>query len=306
MVKNHPIYVETVIDTDMDKLWNYTHNPKLHEQWDLRFSKIDYLPKQNDDDPQTFLYETNIGFGLRIAGKGESVKTVYTDSGERVSSLKFWTDQPISLIREGSGYWKYVPTDQGITFFTQYNYKTRFGTIGKMFDRFLFKPLMGWATAWSFDCLRLWLEKDIHPHMSLIRSLIHYIVIIVLAFIWIYQGLVPKIFFQDAGELALLKGTGWFQGREALFLYVLGTGQVIFGLLFLIWGRKKRLHLLNMVMLLCLGFGALMSQGEVFAAPFNPTTLTVAMIGFSLIAMLNAKALPDASRCKRKREVRKR
>lgn len=77
---------------------------------------------------------------------------------------------------------------------------------------------MGWATAWSFDCLRLWLEKDIHPRMSFIRSIIHYIVIFVLSFIWIYQGLVPKIFFQNAGELVLLKETGWFQGYESLFL----------------------------------------------------------------------------------------
>lgn len=89
MVHSNPIYVGTVIHTDMDKLWDYTQDPNIHQQWDLRFSKIDYLPKKGDNDPQRFLYETNIGFGLRIAGEGESVKTVYTDGGERVSSLKF-------------------------------------------------------------------------------------------------------------------------------------------------------------------------------------------------------------------------
>jgi hypothetical protein len=69
----------------------------------------------------------------------------------------------LSLIREGSGYWKYIPTEHGIRFVTWYDYRTRFGTAGAVFDRLVFRPLMGWATAWSFDRLRLWLEQGIDP-----------------------------------------------------------------------------------------------------------------------------------------------
>ncbi|TDQ36382.1 DoxX-like family protein [Aureibacillus halotolerans] len=298
MVKTKPIYVETLINSDMLNVWEYTQNPDLHQQWDLRFSEIDYLPKEKESDPQRFLYTTKIGMGMRISGKGESIRTIHKD-GERVSSLKFWTDHPLSLIKEGSGYWKYVETDAGIQFITQYDYKTRFGFAGKMLDQ-LFKPLMGWATAWSFDCLKLWLEKEIPPRLSFNKSMIHSIVSIVLAFIWVYQGLVPKILFQDAGELALFRGTGMFQGHEALFLYALGTAQILFGLLILRFSRTKMLHRINILSLVCLGFGALMSQWSIFAAPFNPTTITMAMIGLSLIALLNGD-LPNASNCKRQR-----
>ena len=72
--------------------------------------------------------------------------------------LRFWSQDPKSLIREGSGYWKYVPHgDDGrtILFLTLYHYRVRFGALGRFLDRLLFRPLIGWATAWSFDRLRL-------------------------------------------------------------------------------------------------------------------------------------------------------
>ncbi|WP_078551421.1 DoxX-like family protein [Bacillus alkalicellulosilyticus] len=298
-MKSKPIYVEIEIESDMERVWEYTQNPSIHEQWDLRFSEISYLPKAKEEDLQKFLYKTNIGFGLSIAGEGESVKTIQKDN-ERMSSLKFWTNHPLSLIREGSGYWKYVQTESGIQFFTQYDYRTRFGLSGKMID-ILFKPLIGWATAWSFDCLRIWIEKEIPPRISLLRTMYHFIISFVLAFIWIYQGLVPKILHQEAGELALLKGTGLFQGNEVLFLYGLGIGQIVFGLLFLWINRQKWLHLVNIAALLALGVGAYFSQGVVFAGPFNLPTITVAVVGYSVIALLNLQDLPSASRCKRRR-----
>lgn len=64
---NKPIYVETNIHSDMDTLWEATQNPKQHEKWDLRFTSINYLPKE-EGKPQYFSYQTNIGFGLKIKG----------------------------------------------------------------------------------------------------------------------------------------------------------------------------------------------------------------------------------------------
>src|SRR5947209_2823906 len=65
------IYVETFIHGSMEELWRRTQTPDLHEQWDLRFSHITYLPRPDLAEPQQFLYETRIGFGLAIRGKGE-------------------------------------------------------------------------------------------------------------------------------------------------------------------------------------------------------------------------------------------
>src|SRR4051812_9546288 len=148
------IYVETFIRGSLDVVWEKTQNPALHERWDVRFTHIEYLPRL-DDQPQRFLYTTKIGFGVCISGEGESLATRVSD-GESTSALKFWSDDPKSLIVTGSGYWKYREADGGVRFRTWYDYKTRFGIFGLIFDRLIFRPLLSWATAWSFESLRLW------------------------------------------------------------------------------------------------------------------------------------------------------
>jgi len=158
------IYVQIDIRAPIDGVWRLTQTPDLHQRWDLRFTEITYLPRPDDSQPQRFLYTTRIGFGLKIRGEGESVGARDGPGGARTSALRFWSQDPKSLIREGSGYWKYVPHgDDGrtILFLTLYDYGVRFGALGRLLDRLLFRPLIGWATAWSFDRLRLWIEKDI-------------------------------------------------------------------------------------------------------------------------------------------------
>jgi hypothetical protein len=159
------IYVEIFIRGSLDDLWHNTQTPDLHERWDLRFSRITYLPRPDEQQPQRFRYSTRIGFGLEIAGYGETTGS-RTTAGGRTSALTFGSDDPRSLIRRGSGYWKYIPEPDGVRFITGYDYQTRFGAPGRVFDRFVFRPLMGWATAWSFDRLRLWIEQGIAPELS--------------------------------------------------------------------------------------------------------------------------------------------
>jgi hypothetical protein len=300
-----PIYVETEIAAEIEDLWEATQDPKQHEQWDLRFSEIHYLPKENDEAPQRFLYKTRIGFGLSIAGEGETVGYHEKNTGERTSALKFWSDQPISLIRTGSGYWKYIPQDDGVTFLTRYDYQTRFGRCGKWFDQLLFRPLMGWATAWSFDCLRIWLEKGIPPQLSVKRSLIHLLTVVLLMVMWAYQGLVPKIMFQDSGELEFIRAIPLFAGVETTVLTAIGLFEIAFALLFLFFHRRKWLFGLNIWLILILTAGALTTNPLVFVEPFNPVTLNLLAIGVSVIGLLSLEHLPHARRCKRTHQPEK-
>ncbi|WP_221566946.1 DoxX-like family protein [Alkalihalobacillus sp. TS-13] len=300
MNKNKPIYVESTINTDMDRIWQATQDPEQHEQWDLRFTNITYLPKMDEDEPQRFEYKTNIGFGLSIAGEGESVGTKEDENAARTSSLKFWTDMPFSLIKKGGGYWKYMPTKDGIQFVTLYDYTTRFGAAGQLLDRFVFRPLMGWATAWSFDCLKLWLEENVHPKTSLLRSMMHWVICAVLAVVWIYQGLVPKLLFPDSGELAIVQKSGLFVGFEETVLLMIGFLEIAFGLIFLLPIKKKKVFYINVVVLLGLLAGAIFSNPAILVAPFNPIALTLVMVGLSVIGILNSKGIPSAKNCKRK------
>lgn len=299
MLKQEPIYVELPIQAKFSELWDYTQDPEKHQEWDLRFSEIQYLPKTSLEEPQMFLYRTNIGFGLNVSGKGKTTGTRYQETGESASALTFWSDHPISLIEKGSGYWKYSMNDSGFHFKTWYDYHTRFGAIGKFVDAMFFRPLIGWATAWSFDCLRLWLEKNIHPRISFRLSLLYVTLSVLLGVLWIYQGLVPKLLFPESGELAILQSTGLFKGMESVALQVFGMSEIVFGLMFLLI-KSKILHWLNIIALVVLGIGAAISLPALYTEPFNPATLTLAMAGLSIASLMIIDQLPTAKNCIRK------
>ncbi|WP_127592367.1 DoxX-like family protein [Paenibacillus lautus] len=295
-MKRKPIYVELDIQTDMEKLWTLTQRPELHQQWDLRFSEIHYLPKA-DSDIQQFLYKTRIGFGLEATGTGAAKTAVHPKTGNRISVLRFGSDQRCSLIREGSGYWKYADKGGGIiSFSTQYDYKTRFGMAGEWFDRLLFRPLFGAATAWSFDVLRLWAEKDIPPSATIPKALIHALSVLMLVILWCYEGLVPKLLFPEAGELDLLRQSGLAGGQEGLVLTFLGITEIGVGLLTLLFHKSRLWYRLQILLLSVLMLGAWMTAPQLMKAPFNPLTLSGSMMGLCFMALLSAADLPSAYR----------
>lgn len=300
-MKNPPIYVEARICASMEALWAHTQQPELHQQWDLRFSEITYLPRASEAEPQQFLYATRIGFGLGVAGRGESLGTK-EKNGERTSVLKFWSAEWQSLIRIGSGYWKYVPTGDGLRFFTKYDYQTRYGALGRWLDRLAFRPLIGWATAWSFDCLRLWLERGQRPAVSRRLAVAEWLTRATLGAVWLYQGLVPKLLFPDTGELGILQGAGFGPAAARWVAAGVGVAEILFGLLFWVLPaqRLRPVYWAHLLGLLVLGAGAAFSQPAVFVAPFNPLTLNVSLMALAAVALLlPAELLPSAGRCLR-------
>lgn len=298
MKKSTPIYVQNAIQTSMEKLWEYTQNPDIHTEWDARFTDIKYLDRK-EDEPQRFLYKTNIGFGISIDGKGESVGKRHKETGERVSALKFWTDNPISLIREGRGYWKYTEKDHHIEFETQYDYDTNFGSFGRVIDRSIFRPLMGWATAWSFDALKLWLEKGWNPKLLLQKTLTYILVCLTLAVIWFYQGLVPKILTIHPQEVKMLTALSPAGIHGSTAIQIIGGLEVIFGILFLLPFQKRKLFIFHIIIMILLTIAAVSTAPGSAVHPFNPITLNIAMIFLSIIGFMNSRDLPMARNCKR-------
>ncbi|NGO76137.1 hypothetical protein G6045_10725 [Streptomyces sp. YC504] len=170
MAATKGLYVEARIRADLDELWERTQDPAEHRRWDLRFTSIDYLPKEAGE-PQRFRYATRVLPFLTVAGTGVSAGEKHRPDGTRTSALRFSSPHPLSLLKEGSGYWRYVPDADGVRFLTGYDYTPRWGLFGEVADRLVFRPLMGWATAWSFDRLRLWLEEGVTPRRSLVHCL---------------------------------------------------------------------------------------------------------------------------------------
>ncbi|MGN9845690.1 hypothetical protein ACTMTI_46970 [Nonomuraea sp. H19] len=144
------LYVETRIRANLEDVWRATQDPARHQRWDLRFGRIDHLRRGR------FRYST-----LGISGVGVSTGDRHGLDGGRTSALRFGSSHPLSPIRSGSGYWRYIPAAGGVRFLTSYGYR----------PRVLPRRLMWWATAWSFDRLRLWLETGRTPERSLRQAL---------------------------------------------------------------------------------------------------------------------------------------
>ncbi len=290
------IYVETFIAGSIDEVWDKTQRPEAHQRWDLRFTEICYLPHIDQNLPQRFLYKTRIGFGLAISGEGETVGTRINDY-QRTSALKFWSADPKSLIKTGSGYWKYEQTVKGVRFLTGYDYETRFGVVGRSFDRLIFRPLIHWVTAWSFDRLRLWIEEGIDPTVSFSNSLTHAIARFTLVLIWLYQGLVPKLLFLHSDELAMMGATGLPPALMPLAVRGFGLIEILFAFfLLLTWNRRWTL-LVNLPLMILATLGVTLTAPHYLIAAFNPVTLNVSVMVLALIGYLAGANLPSARRC---------
>ncbi|WTX00829.1 hypothetical protein OG216_46155 (plasmid) [Streptomycetaceae bacterium NBC_01309] len=159
--------MEAVIRASFDDLWRHTRSASRHQRWDLRFSEITHVDVDGDAvEPTVFRYATRLVPGFVISGTGVTAGDRRRD-GAAVSALRFSSDHPLSPIRDGRGYWRYTPTPNGMVFATGYDYTPGFG--GRALD-VLFRPAITWATAWSFDRLRLWLETGAPPEQSLRRA----------------------------------------------------------------------------------------------------------------------------------------
>ncbi|TYS67943.1 hypothetical protein FZC76_14410 [Sutcliffiella horikoshii] len=300
-MKKKPIYVEIPIESSIDDIWEKTQDPKLHEQWDLRFSSITYLPKESEDSPQSFLYETKIGGGLKVAGWGKSIGTHDKKDGSKTSSLHFGTDQKISPISEGKGYWRYIPTDKGITFLTQYDYEVRYGWFGRLLD-FFFRPVMGWATALSFDVLKRWVEKGETPRTQYVRFFSTMLITMLFFFVWSYQGLVPKLLAKHPEEVSMFSSLSSMEGAAAVqAVGIIGVLEILFAVLWLFYRKKRHLFALQILVFPLLTASALIASPSMATHPFNPVTFNASLWVLSIIGFLLAKDVPTATSCKRTR-----
>ncbi|ONN50780.1 DoxX-like family protein [Acinetobacter genomosp. 33YU] len=110
----------------------------------------------------------------------------------------------------------------------------------------------------------------------------------VLAFLWIYQGLVPKIIFINVDEIFVWQSIGLSFEYAKLAGRASGLGEIIFGLLF-VFINQKYIHYLSILGLL----GLLLLIGSLIPStlisPYNPIVMNISMISLSVIYLLLLK-----------------
>ncbi|WP_200908347.1 hypothetical protein [Frigoribacterium sp. RIT-PI-h] len=105
------IYVETVIDADLDRVWAATQDPAQHVRWDVRFSSI--TPGPPDADGSTPFHYVRRTPVHTVEGTGVSIGERHGPDGSRTSALRFATDDVLSPIRAGPGYGRPLPPAAG-------------------------------------------------------------------------------------------------------------------------------------------------------------------------------------------------
>jgi uncharacterized membrane protein len=294
--RRRPIYVESRLRVPMDRVWEATQDPDRHQRWDVRFGEIAYQPKV-DGAPQRFTYATTLLPGFRVAGTGESLGDRDRSDGTRWSGLKFWADDRRSIIEAGAGYWRYVPTEDGIRFLTRYDYRPRWGRVGELLDRTVVRPVFGWGTAWSFDRLRIWLEDGTSPEHQRNQALAHSVSVAGLAGVWIYQGLLPKLISVDPGETVLwMRALGVSERAARRAVRVAGIGEIIAGVVTLRFARSRPLFIGTAAAMPLLALGAAKADPRSFTRAFNPGSLNWAMAALALSAALTNDGIPSGRR----------
>lgn len=152
------IYVEIETKADADRVWQLTQDPAQHPRWDLRFSSITPVAELPAGGNR-FIYQRRTLLHT-ITGTGTSLGERQRPDGTRTSALRFTTSDRLSPLRAGRGYWRYLPTANGTTFITGFDYEPGWG---RLVDRLVMRRLIGWMTAWSFDRLRIWAETGTPP-----------------------------------------------------------------------------------------------------------------------------------------------
>jgi hypothetical protein len=295
MRRRRPIYVEARIRAAMERIWDATQSPEQHQRWDVRFGRISYLPRTNGQ-PQRFTYATTVAPGVTIAGTGESLGERDRADGTRWSGLKFWANDQRSIIDAGAGYWRYVPSDDGVRFLTRYDYRPRWGRVGEELDRRAFRPLFGWATAWSFDRLRLWLEDGIPPERSRDLAIAHGAAVAGLVGVFAYQGLVPKLWKCDRDEVAIWRGLGLRESRARTVVRAVGAMEAGFAVATAARSGKRWPFVIAIAAMPALAIGAATSDRSLLSRAFNPGSLGIAVTALAGVALATREGRPSGRR----------
>ena len=114
------------------------------------------------------------------------------------------------------------------------------------------------------------------------------------AFVWMYQGIVPKLVFTHSEELKMLSVMIGSTEHSIFVLKIIGLLEIIFGVLWLLPFPKRKVFFVHIFMLIVLIIAAGFTNIVSFTEPFNPITLNVLLMGLSIVGYINSFDLPSA------------
>src|SRR5690606_29325359 len=145
-------------------------------------------------------------------------------------------------------------------------------------------PGFGWATAWSFDRLRLWLKEGIPPERSRDQAIAHATAVGGLVGVIAYQGLEPKVWKVDHDEVAIWQGLGLSGPRARKLVRVVGAVEAGFAVATAARSGKRWPFVIAIAAMPTLAIGAAKSDRSILTKAFNPGSLGVAVAALAGVA----------------------
>ena len=116
---------------------------------------------------------------------------------------------------------------------------------------------------------------------------------LIIASLWIYQGLIPKLIFQVQDEQYVWQQLNIAPTYIAWMISFSGIAEMIFGGLFL-WISHQYLHWLNIISLISLLIFVLYIYPDKVYQAFNPVVMNIALASLSVVSLWCIKALQNA------------
>ena len=127
------------------------------------------------------------------------------------------------------------------------------------------------------------------PYSPSENSLIYAICRCMVAFVWIYHGLVPKLIFHHVDEVSMTQALHIEFMDTMTTLSVIGWCEIAFGFFVLITWRIRQVLLLNMLIMAGALVHVAFTSPHFLIAAFNPVTLNLLMIALSFIGFIASR-----------------
>lgn len=122
------------------------------------------------------------------------------------------------------------------------------------------------------------------------QNSVHLIARVVVGFVWIYHGAVPKLLFQHADELEMIHAGGASVESAPLIVGCIGVAEILAGLWVLSGFPSVRWPIgFTIVILVGVTIGGAIQFPHFLVAAFNPVSLNVQMIALSVIGWLTIR-----------------
>ena len=112
-----------------------------------------------------------------------------------------------------------------------------------------------------------------------------------IAFIWLYQGIVPKLLGPHADELRMNMALGLNEAQAHLLSYVGGGMEVVLGLMVWVFYRQRWPYVITIAALFGLFAFTLFVVPAFTVSAFNSTTVNLAVCSLAVIALAELRVM---------------